>query len=274
MRLQLIKLLLSCFLAIIATGCATLENNDPLESVNRGVYKFNDAIDGAVLKPVAGAYKAVTPSPIRKGISNFFNNLKSLTTVLNDILQFKFAHAFKDAGRFVINSTFGLAGFIDVASMDDIPVHREDFGQTLGHWGVGNGAYLVLPFLGPSTVRDTTGFVIDTTTSDPITYVHNIGQIRLHNQLRVMQFIDKRAELLNASDILDNASLDPYAFMRDAYLQSRASQVRDGLLSDELLEDIFEPADEDIESPTAETAVVEDTATTDYVHLPDYVPAN
>ena len=243
MRLQLTKLLLSCFLAIIATGCATLENNDPLESVNRGVYKFNDAIDGVVLKPVAGAYKAVTPSPIRKGINNFFNNLKSLTTVLNDVLQLKFAHAFKDAGRFVINSTFGLAGFIDVASMDNIPVHREDFGQTLGHWGVGSGAYIVLPFLGPSTVRDAAGFGFDTVTSDPITYAHNIGQVRLHNQLRVVSFIDKRAELLNATDILDSASLDSYAFMRDAYLQSRASQVQDGLVSDDLLEDIFQPAD-------------------------------
>jgi phospholipid-binding lipoprotein MlaA len=251
MRLQLTKLLLSCFLAIIATGCATLENNDPLESVNRGVYKFNDAIDGAILKPVAGAYKTVIPSLIRKGVNNFFNNLKSLTTVLNDILQLKFSHAFKDAGRFVINSTFGLAGVIDVASMGGIPVHREDFGQTLGHWGVGSGAYIVLPFLGPSSVRDAAGFGFDTVTSDPITYAHNIGQVRLHNQLRVASLIDKRTQLLNVSDILDSASLDHYAFMRDAYLQSRASQVQDGLVPDNLLEDIFEPAVEDIGIPAS-----------------------
>lgn len=275
MQLKLIKIILSCLLAIIATGCATLENNDPLESVNRGVYKFNDAVDGAVLKPVAGAYKAVTPSPIRKGINNFFNNLRSLTTVLNDLLQLKFAHAFTDAGRFVINSTFGLAGFVDVASMDNIPDHREDFGQTLGHWGVGSGAYIVLPFLGPSTVRDAAGFAFDTVTSDPITYAHNIGQVRLHNQLRVVSLIDKRAELLNATDILDSASLDPYAFMRDAYLQSRASQVQDGLVSDDLLEDIFEPADEDIETPVPEeVATTEAASTVDYTPLPDFVPAD
>ncbi|MEO1956858.1 MAG: VacJ family lipoprotein [Methylophilaceae bacterium] len=229
MQLKFIKLLLGCLLSIIVTGCATLENNDPLETVNRGVYKFNDAIDGAVLKPVAGAYKAVTPSFVRKAINNFFNNLQSLTTVLNDLLQLKFEHAFKDTGRFVINSTFGLAGLIDVASMDDVPVHREDFGQTLGHWGVKNGAYLVLPFLGPSTIRDATGFVIDTSTSDPIAYAHNIGQIHLHNQLRATQLIDRRVGLLGVSDILKDASLDPYAFIRDAYFQSRESHVQDAL---------------------------------------------
>lgn len=250
MQFKLIKLLFSCLLVMLATGCATLDNKDPLETVNRGVYQFNEVADNTVFKPVAKAYKAVTPSPIRKGINNFFSNLKSITTVLNDILQLKFAHAFTDAGRFVINSTFGLAGFIDVASMDGIPVHTEDFGQTLGHWGVGNGAYLVLPFIGPSTVRDTTGFVVDTTTSDPITYTHNIGEIRLHNQLRAIQFLDKRTELLDAKDIVDGASLDPYAFTRDAYLQRRASQVQDGIVPDEFLKDAFEPADEDLEIPT------------------------
>ncbi len=252
MQLKLIKLFLGLLVAIMATGCATFENRDPLETVNRGVYKFNDVADNAVFKPVATAYKTVTPSPIRKGINNFFNNLKSLTTVLNDILQLKFSHAFTDAGRFVINSTFGLAGFIDVASMDGIPARQEDFGQTLGHWGVGNGPYLVLPFLGPSTLRDTTGLVVDSSTSDPITYTHNIGEIRLHNQLRAAQFLDKRAELLDAKDLLDNASLDPYAFMRDSYLQRRASQVQDGLVPDEFLDDAFEPADEDADIPVTQ----------------------
>src|SRR5690606_13921296 len=127
---------------------------------------------------------------------------------------------FTDAGRFVINTTFGLAGFIDVASMDNIPNHKEDFGQTLGYWGVGNGAYLVLPILGPSTLRDATGFAIDRVTTDPITYTHNIGEVRLHNQLRTAQLIDARAQLLDAGDLVDNASLDPYSFLRDAYLQS------------------------------------------------------
>ncbi len=226
-------------------GCATT-NKDPLEGINRGVYKFNDVADRAIIKPVATAYKTITPSPIRKGFNNFFNNLGSITTVLNDLLQFKFANAFTDAGRFVINTTFGLAGFIDVASMDKIPNRKEDFGQTLGYWGVGNGAYLVLPILGPSTLRDATGLTIDTITTDPITYTHNIGEVRLHNQLRTAQIIDRRSQLLDAGDLVDNASLDPYSFLRDAYLQSRANLIADGAVSAKARDDGFEPADEDL----------------------------
>jgi len=245
MHSKLITLSLSFLIAIFVSGCATTNNNDPLEGVNRGIYKFNDVADRAIIKPVAKAYKAVTPSPIRKGFNNFFNNLGSLTTVLNDLLQFKFAHAFTDAGRFVINTTFGLAGFIDVASMDNIPNRKEDFGQTLGYWGVGNGAYLVLPILGPSTVRDATGFAIDTATSDPITYTHNIGEVRLHNQIRAAQLVDRRTQLLDAGDLVDDASLDPYSFVREAYLQRRASQVADGVVDAKGYDDGFEPADED-----------------------------
>lgn len=229
----------ACLIALLLTGCASQANKDPLESINRGVYKFNDVTDKAVFKPVATAYKTVTPSPIRTGVNNFFSNLGTITNVVNNLLQFKFANAFSEAGRFVINSTFGLAGLIDVAGMDKIAVHKEDFGQTLGYWGVGSGAYIVLPFVGPSTVRDATGLAVDTATSDPITYTHNIGEIRLHNQLRAAQFIDKRTELLDAKDIVDEASLDPYAFMRDAYLQRRASLIQDGLVPGELIKDEF-----------------------------------
>ncbi len=224
---------------MMITGCASQANKDPLESINRGVYKFNDVTDKAVFKPVATAYKTVTPSPIRSGVSNFFNNLGSITNILNNLLQFKFANAFSETGRFVINTTFGLAGFIDVAGMDNVPAHKEDFGQTLGYWGVGSGAYLVLPFIGPSSLRDTTGLIVDTTTTDPITYTHNIGEIRLHNQLRAAQFVDKRTQLLDAKDLVDDASLDPYAFMRDAYLQRRASLIQDGLVPTDLIKDEF-----------------------------------
>jgi phospholipid-binding lipoprotein MlaA len=212
----------------LLSSCASQANKDPLEGINRGIYKFNDVADKAVFKPVATVYKTVAPTPVRKGFNNFFNNLRSLTTVFNDLLQFKFNHAFTDAGRFVINSTFGIAGFIDVAAMDNIQYRKEDFGQTLGYWGAGSGPYLVLPILGPSTVRDATGRFFDTVTTDPITYVHNIGQIELHNQLRVAQFIDLRTELLTANDLIDEASLDPYAFMRDAYLQRRETLILDG----------------------------------------------
>lgn len=240
----------SCLIALLLGGCASQTNKDPLEGVNRGIYKFNDVTDRAVFKPVASAYKAVAPTPVRKGFNNFFNNLGSITNILNNLLQFKFANAFSEAGRFVINTTFGIAGFIDVAGMDNVPVHKEDFGQTLGHWGVGSGAYIVLPFVGPSTLRDTTGLVFDTITTDPITYTHNIGEIRLHNQLRTAQFIDKRTELLDATDLVDEASLDPYAFMRDAYLQRRASLIQDGLVPKELIKDEFFEDDSELENET------------------------
>jgi phospholipid-binding lipoprotein MlaA len=226
----------------LLSACATQTNKDPLEGMNRGIYKFNDIADKALIKPVATVYKTITPSPVRTGFNNFFSNLGSITTVLNDLFQFKFTNAFTDAGRFVINSTFGIAGFIDVAGMDNIEKHKEDFGQTLGYWGVGSGPYLVLPILGPSSVRDTTGLLFDTATSDPITYTHNIGEVRLHNQLRLAQLIDKRTELLTATDLIDEASLDPYAFMRDAYLQRRASLVQDGLVPDEFIKDDSEEA--------------------------------
>lgn len=237
------NLILAIMLMMAISGCATQSGKDPLEGMNRGIYKFNDVTDKAILKPVAKAYKFVTPTPIRIGFNNFFSNLTSVTTVLNDLLQLKFTNAFTDAGRFVINTTFGLAGFIDVAGKDKIPKHQEDFGQTLGYWGVGSGAYLVLPLFGPSSLRDTTGLVFDTTTSDPVTYLHNIGQIRLQNQIVAARIIDKRTELLTASDLVDEASLDPYAFTRDAYLQRRASLVQDGLVPDEFIRDDFEEID-------------------------------
>ncbi len=243
MRTKIIVTIAGLLTLSLLSGCATQANKDPLESINRGVYKFNDVADKAIIKPVATAYKAVAPSPVRKGVNNFFRNLGSFTTVFNDLLQFKFASAFTDAGRFVINSTFGIAGIFDVASMDNIAIHKEDFGQTLGYWGVGNGAYLVLPLLGPSSLRDLTGLAVDTTLTDPVTYAHNIGQIKLYYQIRAAQLIDKRTEFLAASDLVDEASLDPYAFMRDAYLQRRASLVQDGLAPQEFIKDDFYEAD-------------------------------
>lgn len=248
------------------SGCATT-NKDPLEGVNRGIYKFNDVTDRYALQPVAKTYKAITPSPVRTGVNNFFSNLGMLTTIVNDLLQLKFAQAFTDAGRFVINTTFGVAGFIDVASMDKIEKHSEDFGQTLGFWGVGPGPYLVLPILGPSTVRDAAGLAFDTATSDPITYLHNTGQIRAHNQVRLVQLLDKRTQLLDATDLVDNASIDPYAFMRDAYLQRRASLIQDGLVPQELLQDGFEPADDEPETQSNAELLPEITAQA----LPDTV---
>ena len=241
MQFKMIKLLLICVLMIVVTGCATQANRDPLEGVNRAVYKFNDVADKAVIKPVATVYKAVTPSPLRTGVSNFFGNINTFISSINNLLQFKFANAFTEAGRFVINSTFGIAGLVDVAGMDKVPVHKEDFGQTLGQWGLGNGAYLVLPFLGPSSVRDASGIVVDTLAFDPITYIDNPEP---RNVVRGVQFLDKRTQLLDAKDLLDNASLDPYAFTRDAYLQNRETMLHGGAVAAPS-NDGFEPADED-----------------------------
>ena len=248
MLIKKIKLLLAIMMLSLLSACASQANKDPIEGFNRGVYKFNDIADKAVAKPVAKAYKFITPAPVRTGVSNFFANLGTFGSVFNNLLQFKIGNAMSEAGRFVINSTVGLAGLIDVASMDKIAVHKEDFGQTLGTWGVGQGAYLVLPILGPSTVRDTTGFVVDTAAFDLVTYQHNIGHVAASNVLRGTSLINTRASLLDASDILDEAALDPYAFMRDAYLQRRENQLVDGDSSKQIQRDDsgFEPLPEDV----------------------------
>jgi phospholipid-binding lipoprotein MlaA len=209
----------------VLSGCATQSNKDPLEGLNRGIYKFNDTVDKAAVRPIAGAYKAVLPTPIRSGVNNFFSNLGTVITVINDLLQVKFSKAMDDAGRFAVNSTFGIAGLIDLASMDGMEKHNEDFGQTLGYWGVGDGPYLVLPLLGPSSVRDTAGLVMDGAFFDPIQYVDNV---ETRNYLLLTKFIDKRAQYLPGSDLLDEAALDPYIFMRDAYFQRRHNMIHDG----------------------------------------------
>ena len=218
-------LLVGVLLAGMLGGCATQGNKDPLESMNRGIYKFNDTVDKAAIKPVAGAYKAVVPSPLRTGVNNFFTNLGTVVTLVNDLLQFKLDKAMTDAGRLAINSTFGIGGLIDVASMDNIEKNNEDFGQTLAYWGWKDSTYLVLPFLGPSTLRDTGGLVVDSAFIDPIYYVEDVPA---RNSAIALKFIDRRSQYLPASNLLDEAALDPYAFMRDAYMQRRNNQIHDG----------------------------------------------
>ena len=200
------------------------EYNDPLEGMNRAIYSFNETVDGAIMKPIAKGYKAVMPNFGVKGVNNFYNNIRDVITVINDLLQLKIEHAAHDSGRVLLNSTIGIVGFIDVHSMYGGERRIEDFGQTLGHYGIGHGAYLVLPFLGPSSLRDGTGLATDTILFDPIGYVNDV---RTRNQIRIVQLVDKRAELLHASDILGSASLDPYAFQRDAYMQYRKALVND-----------------------------------------------
>lgn len=228
------------------SGCATQTNKDPLEGLNRGIYKFNDTVDKAAVKPVAGAYKAVIPGTVRTGVDNFFSNLGTVVTIINDLLQFKLSKAFDDTGRFVINSTFGVAGLVDWASMDGIEKRSEDFGQTLAYWGWEESAYLVLPLLGPSTLRDTGGLIVDSALFDPIYYVDHVPT---RSSLLVTKAIDKRSQYLPASDLLDEAALDPYAFMRDAYLQRRQNQVYDGNAPRETLDESL-----DDDAGTAEPA--------------------
>ncbi len=210
-------------------GCATVDPEfadprDPLEGFNRAMYSFNDTLDKALIKPLAKGYNAIVPAPVNKGVTNFFNNLADVTSAINNLLQFKVERAFSDIGRVVLNTTLGIAGLFDVASNMNLPRYGEDFGQTLGTWGIASGPYLVLPILGPSSGRGAVGVVVDWFT-DPVTYVED-DTVRW--SLRGLNLVDKRADLLNASRVVDQAALDPYAFVRDAYLQRRRNEVYDG----------------------------------------------
>ena len=206
-------------------GCASTGNpRDPLEPINRGIYHFNDGVDNLIIKPVAEIYRGVLPQFARTGISNFFANIGDVIVALNSLLQGKFLNAVSDVGRIVVNTTIGILGVVDVATEVGLEKHNEDFGQTLGYWGIGNGPYLVLPILGPSTLRDTVGLVADYKTN-PLTYV---DPNRDRNALYGLFFVSRRAELFETSKILETAALDPYEFLRDAYLQRRRNLVHDG----------------------------------------------
>jgi phospholipid-binding lipoprotein MlaA len=208
------------------SGCATTANNpvDPYEGFNRAVFTFNDNADKYVLKPVATGYKTVTPSFVQTGIGNFFANLGDVWTAANNFLQGKGNDGMSDVSRVAVNTTFGIFGLIDVASMSGLPKHNEDFGQTLGTWGVGSGPYLMLPLLGPSTVRDTAGLPLDFL-GDPLHYKEPIYIRNIADGLRI---VDKRASLLDASNLLEDAALDRYEFIRDGYLQQRQNKIDDG----------------------------------------------
>ncbi len=209
---------------LLLTGCAGAHNpNDPFEPFNRGVYKFNDAADKAVFKPIAQGYGAVMPVLGKKMVANFFSNLDDVNVTINDFLQFKITQGLSDGTRFIINSTFGVFGLFDVASTGELKKHHEDFGQTLGKWGVGNGPYLVVPFLGPKTLRDTVGEYVGTTT-DPLFQLERTRR----NQTYAVQQLSRREALLDQEKVLEDAMLDPYQFIRDAYLLHRNSLLYDG----------------------------------------------
>jgi len=228
------------FLSLFFAGCATAPNakkdsRDPLERVNRASYKITDVVDRAVLRPVAKGYKAIAPQFVETGVSNFFSNLGQPTVIVNDLLQAKFKDGLSDTGRFLLNTTLGIGGFWDPASGVGLDKHDEDFGQTLGKWGVHSGAYLFIPLYGPSTIRDGVGSLADVYT-DPIHYVERDAY---RYGLWGMSLIDTRARLLETDQALEN-TFDRYAFLRNAYLQRREYQVTDGAASpieDEPLED-------------------------------------
>ncbi len=242
----LILLVIGFFVA----GCASVDNRqDPLESMNRAVFNFNEVLDDNVMEPVARGYRAVVPYPIEMVVGNFFSNLNDVVITANSLLQLKFDDALAGGTRILINTTFGMLGMIDIASdisaaSDlDISKRNEDFGQTLGHYGVASGPYLVLPLFGPSSVRDAAGIVVDAYFADPVTgfYMNNNSGIETNivdvdNKVLIpvagLRTVDLRVQLLGAEKILEEAALDKYEFVRDAYFQRRNSLVHDDNVPD------------------------------------------
>lgn len=228
---------------LMLSGCATGPNanpRDPLEPFNRGMYQFNDAVDRAVVKPVATVYRDVLPSPVRTGVNNFFANLQDAWSFVNNSLQLKGEAAGNSLVRFGVNTLLGFGGVLDIASEMQVERQTEDFGQTLGYWGVGAGPYLVLPLLGPSTVRDTVALPVDAQGN----LVAGVSDVSTRNSLTSLNLLSRRARLLQASNILDQVALDPYTFTRDAFLQSRLNAVYDGDPPDD-----SEPFEPTVENP-------------------------
>lgn len=207
-----------------SSAVAAEDPRDPFEGFNRAVFAFNDGLDKAIVRPVAVGYEAVLPGPVRTGVSNFYGNIADLLISVNSLLQGKPTDAVGDAARFMFNSTFGIAGIFDVATEMGIEKHEEDFGQTLGRWGAGPGPYLMLPVFGPRDVRDAAGLAVEMV-ADP---VGNVDHVATRNTLSGIRLINDRAALLSADKIIEEAALDKYAYIRDAYLQRRQSLVHDG----------------------------------------------
>ena len=233
MRMHKKYLLLTFLLTLMIVPSIYASDDDPLEPMNRAIFEFNEIVDDNVLKPIAKGYKYVTPDPVEVGISNFFSNIGEIGTITTDLLQLKFAQAGRDTMRFFLNSTLGIFGIFDVATPLGLSKNKEDFGQTLGFWGVPDGPYLVLPFLGPSSFRDGPSMIVDYELS-PVEQLH-------HEERQVLQtldIVDTRARLLRATKILDTAAKDKYIFIRESYLQKRESQVNDGNVKEEFEIDV------------------------------------
>ena len=224
--------------ALMLTGSAIAQQpvNDPFEGFNRAMFSVNEGLDTVAVKPIAQAYDFVTPLPVRAGVGDFFSNILDVRNVLNNTLQGKLGDAGVDLGRLLINSTIGIFGLFDVASEIGLEKHDEDFGQTLAVWGWEDSSFLFWPLVGPKTVRDTGGLIVDVYT-DPTRYTVN-KSVATRNSLIALRFVDVRASLLPSDKVVDEAALDKYAYVRDAYLQRRRSQIFDG--SPPRLEDVLD----------------------------------
>lgn len=219
------RVLAAAFAATLLGGCATTANNpkDPYEGFNRAMFAVNEGLD-VVIKPVAKGYDTVAPAPVKTGIGNFFGNLQDIWTAFNNFLQGKGGSGLSDVGRVLINTILGIGGVFDVASEMGFEKHAEDFGQTLGKWGVADGPYLYWPLIGPRTTRDTVGFAIDSY-ADP---VWTVDHVPTRNSLVGVRFVDVRASLLPSDKVVEEAAFDKYVYIRDAYLQNRRSEIHDG----------------------------------------------
>jgi len=208
---------------LLLTGCTTVhgpgDKRDPWESFNRGMFSFNEGFYDYVLDPVTETYRDYAPQPVQTGVTNFFSNIGDIFVVVNDLLQFKLQQAAADFSRFVFNTTFGIFGLFDVASHMDLPKHHEDFGQTLATWGVSDGPYIILPLLGPRTLRDTGGLVVDSL-YDPVL---EIEDDEARYGVIALQAVNTRLHLLKADKLAEKSGIDKYNFIRDAYLQHRRS---------------------------------------------------
>ena len=229
-RRMLGALIISSTLSGCSTTPATQANNDPMEGWNRDVHGFNKDFDDTILKPLAKGYQDVVPNPVDESISNVFSNINDIGVTINDFLQLKFVQGGMDASRFLINTTVGVVGIFDVAKMIDLPKHDEDFGQTLGFWGIPSGSYMVLPFLGASSPRDTVGLIGDALLN-PLTYVSVFGGFAANAAsaaATAVDVTDTRSDLMSSEKIVDEASVDRYDFVKNAYKQRREYLIHDG----------------------------------------------
>lgn len=263
------KIVTALLLVAAMSGCATTHNNpvDPFEGFNRAVFDFNDGVDRVALKPAAIAYRNILPSFVQTGVGNFFGNLADVWTSVNNLLQGKVERGLNDMLRVAVNSTLGFGGLLDIGSEAGLQKHKVDFGQTLGVWGVKSGPYVVLPLLGPSTLRDTVALPVDFV-GNPVTYAES-SRVRIAASL--VRAVDLRASVLDASSLIEDAAIDRYEFIRDAYLQRRESKIRDGESAPRKQASLMLGADEDnasaavIESKTVPQTVESSVVTTDNV---------